>query len=283
MQVELGDFAISSLCAGRFRLDGGSMFGVVPKPLWEKQMPADEYNRIVMACNCLLVRTPQALVLVDTGYGDHLAPKERDIYGIEDETSITTALADAGFSPDDITHVVLTHLHFDHANGVLSGGGDELLPTFPRATYLIQEGEWRDALKGRSTMKTTYRPDELRLLEASGQVELIGGDTELFPGLTTFVTGGHTEYHQGVHLEANGQTLVYPAELVPTRLHIRLYWNMSYDMFPYQTLTRKREFLAEASSRNWIIAWDHDPQIPFSTLQGREDRYRANDLEKHSF
>lgn len=279
MPLELGSFAVTSLRAGYFRLDGGAMFGVVPKTLWQRHMPADEHNRIVMACNCLLARTPDSLVLVDTGYGDHLNPKEREIYGIEDETTITTALAQAGFAAQDITHVVLTHLHFDHATGVLSGSADDLHPTFPQATYLVQEGEWHDALQSRSTMKATYRPNELDILERSGQLQLIQGDTELGAGLTTFVTGGHTEHHQGVRIDTDDGTLVYPGDLVPMRTHLRLYWNMAYDMFPYQTLVRKREFLTQACDQQWIIAWDHDSAAPFSTVQSEGENYTANDVE----
>ncbi len=279
MPLDLSPFTVTPLRAGRFRLDGGAMFGVVPKALWQKQMPADADNCIAMACNCLLVRAPNALVLVDTGYGDHLNTKERQIYGVADETTVTTALEQAGFSPDDVSHVILTHLHFDHATGALSGSGDDLQPTFPRARYLIQEGEWRDALEGRSTMKSTYRPDELLILERSGQLQLIQGDTEVCTGLATFVTGGHTQHHQGVRLNANDATLVYPGELVPMRTHLRPYWNMAYDMFPYQTIERKREFLERACAQEWVIAWDHDPGAPFSSVRGEGENYSAVNLE----
>ena len=278
-RLVLGDIEIIHLCAGRFRLDGGAMFGVVPKPLWETPAPPDERNRIEMKCNCLLVRTGDELVLIDTGLGDSFTPKEQDLFGVDPDIRLLAALAGAGFQPDQITQVVLTHLHFDHVGGALRHTAAGLQPTFPRATYAIQQGEWDDALQGRSIMKTSYQPENLKILERSGQIRFIQGDVDLGSGISTFITGGHTEYHQGIFIRADGQTLVYPSELIPTRAHLPPYWNMAYDMFPYQTLTRKRELLQQAWEQNWIVAWNHDPQRAWSRVRREGSHFIAIDLE----
>lgn len=277
--LSLGDTEVYHLCASRFRLDGGTMFGVVPRPLWEKVSPPDERNRVELACNCLLVQQEHDLTLVDTGCGSTFTPKEREIFAFDPGLSLPKALAAAGFAPDQVTRVVLTHLHFDHAGGALELVEGGLRPTFPQATYWVQRGEWTDALQGVSIMKSSYRPEALLPLEESGQLRLLAGDTDLDGQLATFVTGGHTAHHQGVVVRASGRTLVYPGELVPTRAHLRLHWNMAYDMFPHHTLTRKQAFLAQALAGDWIIAWDHDPQVAWSRLVWAGGQYQTAEVE----
>lgn len=280
MQVLLlGDVEVYHLCASRFRLDGGTMFGVVPRPLWEKVSPPDERNRVELACNCLLVRQGHDLTLIDTGCGSTFTPKEQEIFAFDPAHTLPLALAAAGFTPDQITRVVLTHLHFDHAGGAVELVKGNLRPTFPQATYLVQRGEWVDALQGLSIMKSSYRPETLLPLEASGQLYLLDGDTDLDGQLATWVTGGHTAHHQGVRVRAGGHTLVYPGELVPTRAHLRRHWNMAYDMFPHHTLTRKQAFLTQALAEDWIIAWDHDPELAWSRLAAAGEEYRALRVE----
>lgn len=276
----LGDVEAAHLPAGHFSLDGGTMFGVVPKALWTREMAADEHNRIRLACNCLLLTLGTERILLDTGFGERLSPREREIYGVDGKETLRASLKAAGLSPADITLVALTHLHFDHFCGCLAVEGGELVPFFPNAVHLIQQGEWDDALASRSTMKSSYRPDELRLLAQRVEIRFINGDLEIAPGLATFVTGGHTQFHQGFRLEAGGRTLVYPGELVPTRPHMRPYWNMAYDMFPYQTLERKQTFLAEAAAGHWIIAWDHDPDTPWNQLAKDGDRFVTTKVEE---
>ena len=277
-ELQLGSHQVYHLCAARFRLDGGAMFGVVPRPLWEQQAPPDDRNRIEMACNCLLVRSGEELTLIDTGVGTHHSPKERELFDIDPETSLPEALRQWDFEPEDVTRVVLTHLHFDHAGGALEPGHGGLRPAFPAATYVIQRGEWEDAFERRSIMRSSYHLEALSILEASNQVRFIQGDVDLAPGLTTWVTGGHTTHHQGVHVRGGGRTLVYPSELIPTRAHISPYWNMAYDMDPYQALVRKRELLEQACAEDWIVAWNHDPQKAWSRLRREGDRYVAADV-----
>lgn len=278
-RLQLDTLEVYPLCASRFRLDGGTMFGVVPRPLWEKVSPPDERNRVELACNCLLVRQDHDLTLIDTGCGSAWTAREQEIFAFDPAHTLSQALAAAGFTPAQVTRVILTHLHFDHAGGALHLEESGLRPLFPHAAYLVQRGEWQAALQGFSIMKSSYRPEALRPLEQSGQLRLLEGDTDLDGQLSTFVTGGHTAHHQGVWVRAGGHTLVYPGELLPTRAHLRLHWNMAYDMFPYQTLTRKKTFLAQAVAQRWIIAWNHDPHLSWSRLSGEEDHLNLEEVE----
>ena len=278
-KLHLGEIEIIHIKAGRFRLDGGAMFGVIPKPLWEKQAPADALNRIEMACNCLLIRVRNEYTLIDTGPGDRLSAKEQDFFDFDPQIRLVNSLKAVGCSPEQITRVVLTHLHFDHAGGALCQSAKGIKPTFPRASYVIQQGEWDDAIAGRSTMRASYRPDDLKILQASGQIHFIRGDVELESGISTFVTGGHTEHHQGILIRAGGHTVAYPADLIPTRPHLRPFWNMAYDMFPHQTLMRKIDFMRQAREQNWIIAWNHDPGELWSKLQLDNGNFIATALD----
>jgi len=277
-RLQLGRVEVVHIPGGFFRLDGGTMFGVVPKTLWQKQAEADGRNRVRLACNCLLVRTPDALVLVDSGFGERLDERAKDIYGVEEQFTLRSSLARAGVAPEDIDLVVFTHLHFDHLAGSLYEQDGELRAVFPRATHYIQRGELRDALAGRSTMKSSYRPADLMALKQQVSIELLYGDSELSPYISTFITGGHTEWHQGVMITGSNQRLAYPGELVPTRAHLRSYWNMAYDMFPLQTIERKNQFISDAVRNEWIVAWDHDPNAPWSRLKKQDDHIIARDL-----
>ena len=278
-RLQLGDAEAVHLPGGDLRLDGGTMFGVVPKALWQRECPPDVHNRIRLSCNCLLLKTGRELVLLDAGFGERFSPRERAMYGMDGAHTLRGSLAAAGVAPEEITMVALTHLHFDHFSGCLIEQGGEWAPLFPNAVHAVQRGEWDDALAGRSTMRSSYRPEELHTLARQVEMRFLDGDSALVPGLTAFVTGGHTCAHQGFRLEASGRTLVYPGELVPTRLHLRPYWNMAYDMFPYQTLTRKQHFAAEAAAQGWIVAWDHDPDSPWSRIVQDGERFVARDVE----
>ena len=277
--LDLGDAEAIHLPGGDFRLDGGTMFGLVPKALWQRVASADEHNRIRLSCNCLLLKTDRDLVLLDTGFGERFSPRERTMYGMDGVQTLRGSLAAVDVAPEAITMVALTHLHFDHFSGCLVEGPTDLEPLFPNAVHAVQRSEWDDALAGRSTMRSSYRPEELHALARQVELRFLDGDSELVPGLTAFVTGGHTRAHQGFRLETGGHTLVYPGELIPTRLHLRPYWNMAYDMFPYQTLIRKQQFTAEAAVQEWIVTWDHDPNAPWSRIVQDGEHFVARDVE----
>ena len=267
LRLDLGAVQVDHLCSGRFKLDGGAMFGVVPKALWSTRCAADTSNRIDLACNSLLVRDGSATVLVETGCGQRFSAREREIFGLDARAGLEAGLRAAGVEPEEVTHVVLTHLHFDHAAGALSAHGDRVTPTCPNALHVVQQGEWEAALAGRSIMKSSYRPDDLRLLHDQVEFEFVPGDAELFAGLRVMVTGGHTIHHQCVVVEGGDDTLVYPGDLLPTRHHLNPYWIMAYDMDPYQTFVRKQALVDQMCDEGWIIAWDHDVDGPWNRLR----------------
>ncbi len=275
MHLDLGDLRIDSICSARFKLDGGAMFGVVPKTLWSSRCPPDLDNRIDLSCNSLLVRYADALVVVETGCGQRFDAREREIFGLDENATLETGLGQLGVSAQDITHVVLTHLHFDHAAGALKAVEDQVVATCPNAVHVVQQGEWEAAIEGRSIMKSSYRPDDLRLLHDQVEFQFTDGDEELFSGLRVVVTGGHTVHHQAVVIEGDDDCVVFAGDLLPTRHHLNPFWIMAYDMDPYQTFVEKQKLAGKICDEGWIIAWDHDPSEPWNRLQRDGDRLLA--------
>lgn len=270
--MKLGRFEINIVSGGKYKLDGGAMFGVVPKPLWEKSNPADEKNRIELDTNCLLIDSGEKKILVDTGNGTKYSSKERDIFCIEERSVLMDSLKSKGIGPSDIDIVILSHLHFDHAGGAAIKEGDRVVPAFPKAVYLIQKGEWDDAISNYGVMKYSYREENFLPLKESGQVEFIDGDFEVVPGLTTVVTGAHTRHHQIVKIDSEDDKGAYFADLIPTTSHLKIPYVMAYDLFPNETLTKKRDFLNQAVEEKWRIFFDHDVKIPTGKIfKERED------------
>jgi glyoxylase-like metal-dependent hydrolase (beta-lactamase superfamily II) len=257
--MKLGNINISVFDGGRFKLDGGAMFGIIPRPLWSKRAPADELHRIRLGTNCLLLDVAGKRVLVETGLGNKYADKERAIFDIANHW-IVDSLADAGLSPDAIDIVILTHLHFDHAGGATRLEPDgRAVTTFPRARYIVQRGEWEDYRNNYSVMSATYRAENLEPLADSGRLELIDGDAEILPGVAVRKLPGHTRHQQGVVIAGGGLTAVQPADLMPTSAHVGLPYNMAYDLLPYDNMQNKKKLLAEATQKNWLILSGHDP------------------------
>jgi len=272
----LGRFTIHALEAGLQRLDGGAMFGVVPKPLWEKRIPADARNRIPLAMRCLLVETPDALVLIDTGAGNKENEKFRDIYGLENEgspTRLEDALAQAGFKPDDVDVVIDTHLHFDHAGGNTYVDADgNVHPSFPAATYYVQKGEWEYAHWNNERIRASYLPPNFDPLLATNQMKFVEGVTEILPGITVIPTPGHTPHHQSVLVTSEDETACFLADLIPTSAHLPYPWIMGYDVEPLVTLETKKNLLARAKAGNWLLVFEHDPIVAWSRLDPLEDK-----------
>jgi glyoxylase-like metal-dependent hydrolase (beta-lactamase superfamily II) len=266
---------VTPILGGQMRLDGGAMFGVVPRPLWERYNSPDDRNRVANACRCLLVQSADTTVIVDTGCGDRFDAKGRDIFAVDADVSLLANLRDAGVEPADITHVLLTHLHFDHSAGALQAGTGELLPTFPNATHIVQRGEFEDAHAGRSIMRSSYLPKDLDTLSKSVNWLWTEGDGDILPHMRVEVTGGHTKHHQSVFISGQNETLLFPGDVLPTRAHLRPYWVMAYDMFPYDTFTKKQELARRACDGRWIVAWDHDPEFAFSRIVKDEAGFRA--------
>lgn len=265
--TRISDFTLHPLSDGQFRLDGGAMFGVVPKTLWEKRSPPDDRNRITLGLNALLVRRGREAILIDTGVGDKWDPKQAEIYAISHTTRLLECLRAEGLGPAEITHVVLTHLHFDHAGGAtrLDESGKPV-PTFPNARYFIQRGEWEYALSGNPRSRASYFPENYVPLEERCQVEWLEGDSRILPGLRTVLTGGHTRYHQIVLLGEEGQRAVYWGDLVPTTAHVDFPYIMGYDLFPMDTLAAKMIWIPRAEEEGMISVWEHDPTTPMGRI-----------------
>ncbi|HEV2146207.1 MAG TPA: MBL fold metallo-hydrolase [Longimicrobiaceae bacterium] len=272
----LGDLRIHALEAGLQRLDGGAMFGVVPKPLWERRIPADARNRIPLALRCLLVETPDALVLIETGLGNKEGEKFMDIYGVENAAAPGSGAADrlpeavrhAGFSPEDVAVVVNTHLHFDHAGGnTFRDAEGAVRLSFPNARYHVQRGEWEWAHRANERTQASYLPDNFVPVMEAGRMELMDGAGEILPGIETVLTPGHCPWHQSVLVRSGGETACFLADVVPTMAHLPLPWIMGYDVEPLVTLESKRTLLRRAAEEQWLLVSTHDPATPWGYLE----------------
>jgi glyoxylase-like metal-dependent hydrolase (beta-lactamase superfamily II) len=260
--MKLGAFDIYPVTDGRFRLDGGAMFGVVPKALWQQCCPADELNRIPLSLTCLLIRAHGKNVLVDTGLGDKEDTKFQSMFAVERMPTLQESLRQHGLSRDDIHMVINTHLHFDHAGGnTVTNGSRELLPAFPKATYYVQRGEYEDAMQANERTRASYRRDNFTSLAQVNQWAFLDGDRELMPGVTAVVTSGHTRWHQSVKIESEGRVAFFLGDLIPTVAHLPLPYIMGYDLDPVQTLDSKRWVLERAFEEQWLLVFEHDPQV----------------------
>lgn len=278
--LKLGDFEILGLRDGFFYLDGGAMFGVVPRVLWEKKYAPDMKNRIKLSLNSLLVKTPEALVLVETGIGSKSDQRFRDIYGIERRPGLLTSLSRRGFRAEDVDVVINTHLHFDHCGGnTFRTEKGETVPTFPRARYIVQKGEWESALQPNEREKSSYLPENFLPLEKYGLLDLVNGDQLVVPGVEVVLAPGHTSWHQCVKVQSRGQTLFYLGDLVPTSAHIGLPYIMSYDLYPLETMETRKKFYEPAIAENWILAFVHDPVHYFGRIRKKNGKYEFVSLE----
>ncbi len=266
--MKLGNFELQVLSDGTFALDGGQMFGVVPKPLWERKIAADSRNRVRLGLNCLLVRTGQHNVLIETGIGDQFEPKYTDIYGIEKTTTLLTELAKAGLKPEDINVVINTHLHFDHCGWNTRRENGKVWATFPRARYFIQQGEWEHALHPTERDTASYVTEFFRPAEA--QTEFLEGTQEIVPGIRVEVAPGHTRHMQCVWIESEGQRACYIGDLVPTAAHLPFPWIMAFDLYPMETLASKKRLLPQLAEGNVLTIFPHDPRTPWARI-GEED------------
>lgn len=265
--MKLGEIEIYPVTDGRFRLDGGAMFGVVPKVVWEQCCPADELNRIQLSLTCLLIRAHGKNILVDTGLGDKWEAKLQERFAMERRPSLQESLRARGLSPDDIHLVINTHLHFDHAGGNTIRQNGALLPTFPKAGYVVQRGEYEAAVRPNERTRASYREENLAPIDRLKQWELLEGESELYPGVSVLVTPGHTPYHQSVKIASAGQVALFIGDLIPTVAHLPLPYIMGYDLSPLQTLETKREILRQAFEERWLLIFEHDPQVQMGYIQ----------------
>lgn len=272
----VGRLHVHAIQAGGQRLDGGAMFGVVPKVLWSRRIEADERNRIQMGMRCLLVEHPDGLVLVDTGAGDKEDAKFYDIYGIEQEPAdgtpgeiaLLAALRQLGHDPADVRWVINTHLHFDHAGGNTRRTPDgHATATFPNATYVVQRGEYEYATHTNERTAASYFRHNFEPIHLADRWRLLEGACDLLPGIAVRPTPGHTPHHQSVLVRDGGETLCFLGDVVPTAHHLPLAWIMGYDVEPLVTLESKRALLADAEREDWLLVFEHDAHTGFGRVR----------------
>ena len=274
--MRLGEFEIQAVSDGTFALDGGQMFGVVPKAIWEKRMPADSRNRVRLSLTCLLIRTGRYNVLVETGLGDKFDPKFADIYGVDHSTTLPMELKRLGLAPGDIDFVINTHLHFDHCGWNTRRENGKLVPTFPRARYIVQQGEWEHAFHPSERERASYREECFAPAEA--QTELVNGDREIVPGIRVMVVPGHTRDLQCVGIESGRERAFFVSDLVPTSTHLAYPWIMSFDLYPMETLANKKTLLPQLAREGTLVVFPHDPSVSWLRLVKIDGRIATQEV-----
>lgn len=278
--MELGDLHLTCVSDGGFRLDGGAMFGVVPRVLWEKGSPPDAQNRIRMGTNCLLVERGSDLLLIDTGIGDKHDARFREMYAMDPAAvRLPDSIRRAGYELGDVTHVLLSHLHFDHCGWNTRVASGRLVPTFPKARYWLQRGEVEHGRNPNERDRASYFRDNWEPLFEAGAVELFGDEVEPMPGVRAVRTPGHNADMCIVLLAGgSGAKGVYWADLIPRASHVPYPWIMSYDLYPLTTLENKRLWLPRAAAENWLCVFEHDPDMPFGrVVEEKPGRYKVNE------
>lgn len=275
--MQIGDYRVEIIPDTEFRLDGGAMFGVVPRNLWSQVCAPDDQNRIRMNMNCVFVDTGTEKVLIETGIGNKWSAKEVAIYGIERQRQLSETLQHkTGLTPDDITIVVNTHLHFDHAGGntTLNHDGD-VVPTFRNARYFVSRAELEHADRPSERDRASYLPQNWTPLRESGQLEAKDNDYEVMPGLRMETHPGHNRSMQCWRLQRDNKTMFGFADLVPMRAHVRFPWIMGYDLYPVETLEAKKRLLPQAARENWLCLFYHDPEAPLCRVSIEEQKLKA--------
>ena len=269
----LGDFELITLSDGFIALDGGAMFGVVPRTLWEKRLPPDDSNRIPLGMRPLIVRNGKQTVIIDAGCGDKMDPKLAQIYKLDRRYHLDHALAEAGLTAEDIDIVVASHLHFDHVGGFTKFGKDgSLVPRFPKAKYIAHRAEWDDATHPHERNRASYLQENFVPIKDAGVLTLVDDGAEIIPGVRYRRSGGHTPNHQVVMIESRGRTAVFTADMYPTSVHVPDPWVMGYDLYPMDTLAFKRAFAKEAIEREYLLFFEHDPSMAAGYLREKDGK-----------
>jgi glyoxylase-like metal-dependent hydrolase (beta-lactamase superfamily II) len=264
--MRLGSLRLDVVPDARFRLDGGAMFGVVPKVLWERRFPADEKNRIELATNCLLVRGDGFTLLVESGLGSRWDAKQREMYSIESPPSLAGSLAALGVQPDEIDALVLSHLHFDHAGGACVERENGAVPAFANATLYVQAAELAHARAPNERDRASYRPEDWEPWARAGRLEAVDGEREIRPGVRVLPVPGHNTGMQAVRIDSEGSTAFYFADALPTTAHVPIPWLMAYDLYPVELLQQKKRLLDDAAREEWLCVFEHDPDTPWGTI-----------------
>jgi glyoxylase-like metal-dependent hydrolase (beta-lactamase superfamily II) len=272
-QYDLGGCTVTLISGGGLKLDGGAMFGLIPKGLWSRVYPADEQNRIQLACNCLLVQWPGRTqrLLIETGHGPKYAAKEQDIFAIDPADWLLPSLRSHGVDPGTITDVVVSHLHFDHCGGLTHERDGQLVPTFPRARVHVQRAEFEDARAKLGIMTATYREENFAPLDATGAWHLLEGAAEIVPGVRALPTPGHTRGHHSIVVEGRDRALVFGGDLMPTQRHLGAPYNMAYDLYPLENRASKQKLLKWLADHDALLAIDHELHAPVCTVRPSRD------------
>ena len=275
LNLKIGDYEICPVPTGIFGLDGGAMFGTVPKVLWEKAIPPDDQNRIPMEARALLLKSEKYKILIDAGngadfvakYGDKLGNKFAEMYKVNSD-GLKNSLRSHGLGFEDITHVILTHLHFDHCGGAVTEVNGQLVPTFPNAKYFVQQENLKTASHPNIREKASYFPSNYQPLQKAGVLTLLDGPVEnLLPNISVGISNGHTTGHQYVKITDQKTTLVYCGDMIPTSAHIRLAWVMGYDLEPLKLIHEKEQLLSQAADNKWYLYFEHDPFCDAALVQ----------------
>jgi glyoxylase-like metal-dependent hydrolase (beta-lactamase superfamily II) len=280
MPLSLGRLTLHEVRDGSFSLDGGAMFGIVPRPIWEKSFSPDAQNRIALSVRCLLIDDGNRKILVDDGLGSKWSERHREMYAIDQRHfNMDSELARAGTNREAITDVILTHLHFDHAGGTTVRRPDGALALgFPNATFHLQRRNWKWAHQPSEKDSGSYLRENFDLLEESGALHLIEGETELYEGVHLFLSEGHTVGLQLVRVESQDQSVVTCGDLVPTRAHLKPHYAMSYDLYPLTVIEEKKMLLAQAHEEGWILFFEHDPRVAACRLQEQDGKVVAGEV-----
>ncbi len=268
----VGRFAARTLRAGEQWLDGGAMFGIIPRPLWEKKIPPDGKHRIPLAMRCMLVEHDVGLVLIDNGAGTKEAQKFYDIYGID--VRLDEVLRTAGYRADDVALVINTHLHFDHAGGnTVKADDGTIRPAFPNARYVMDRGEYHYATHTNERTAGSYFPHNFVPLVEQGLVDFVDGEEEIVPGISMYASPGHTPHHKSVLIDGGGERALFLADVIPTAAHLPLPWIMGYDVEPLVTLESKRRLLHQAAAEDWLLVFEHDHRQPAGRVRAEGKGY----------
>lgn len=271
--MKFGEFELQIIRESRFKLDGGAMFGVVPKAIWANVAVADQANRVELSCNLLLIQTPDGSVLVETGMGPRWTEKERDRYQLHSLVDYSNVLQSAGLKNSDVDAVILSHLHFDHIGGACVEVDGEIQATYPNAKYYTQKGELEFACKANARARASYRESDFKTLLDNGVLIALDGDHEILPGIKVHVSGGHTSHHQIITFESEGHRGVYFGDIIPTHGHLPPPWVMGYDHYPLDTCDVKSHWLSTAAKHKWLVVFDHEPGVPWGYVRAEGTKF----------
>ncbi|MEE8341302.1 MAG: MBL fold metallo-hydrolase [Candidatus Neomarinimicrobiota bacterium] len=279
--MKIAEYELYPILTSQFRLDGGAMFGIIPKTLWERKMPSDELNRIQMVTRSLLLVSENKRILIDTGNGDKWQEKFKKIYEIDTKSvNLDSSLAEVGLTAEDITDIICTHLHFDHAGGNTKIEEGKLVPTFPNAKYWINRVNWEVANSPSEKDQGSFMQADWAVLAENDMIKLVDGTAQFLPNIDLIISNGHTPGMMLPVISDDNNTLVYGADLIPTSAHISLPWVMAYDVQPVVTIEEKKQLYSAAVKDNWILFFEHDPDIEACTIQYDGKQYKKKNIIK---